>query len=139
MDRPPGSTESDRQVVERIFAASGETEELASESDLDYFTGLTGSGPAFPSLFGEAMIADAVNRGISLQVAERAVKTMLVGVGRLLEGSEATLSATVDTFLDYRGTTAAAILAMREAGLNEAVRKGLAVALEKSKNMARNT
>ena len=57
---------------------------------------------------------------------------MLTGTGRLLELNDALPADTVEAFLDYRGTTAAAIETMREAGFDEAVAKGLAAAFEKS-------
>jgi pyrroline-5-carboxylate reductase len=57
---------------------------------------------------------------------------VLTGAGRLLEARDASPAETVQTFLDYRGTTAAAIETMREAGFEQAVANGLAAAFRKS-------
>ncbi|MDX8512544.1 pyrroline-5-carboxylate reductase family protein [Mesorhizobium captivum] len=126
------ATEVDRIAVRAIFDACGVQDEVGSERDIDYLTGLTGSGPAFPALLAEAMMRDAVAFGLSPEVARRAVNTVLTGTGRLLELDDASPADTVAAFLGYRGTTAAAIETMREAGFDEAVAKGLAAAFLKS-------
>lgn len=126
------TTDSDRAIVRAIFTACGVQDEVGSERDIDYLTGLTGSGPAFPALLANAMMRDAVAFGLSPQVAHRAVNTVLVGTGRLLELHDTSPVETVEAFLDYRGTTAAAIETMREAGFDEAVARGLAAAFNRS-------
>ncbi|CAN7279826.1 NAD(P)-binding domain-containing protein [Rhizobium sp. LjRoot30] len=127
--------EADKAIVRAIFDACGVQDEVRTEAEIDYLTGLTGSGPAFPALLAEAMMTDAVARGFDPQVARRAVNTLFVGAGRLLEQRDDCPADTVQAFLDYRGSTAAAIEAMRAAGLAEAVSRGLSAALQKSVNM----
>lgn len=127
--------ESDRAIVCAIFDACGLQDEVASETEIDYLTGLTGSGPAFPALLAEAMMNDAVAHGLAHDVARRAVNTLIVGAGRLLERRDDCPTDIVDTFLAYRGTTAAAIEEMRAAGLDAAVARGLAAAFTKSVRM----
>ncbi|RRH94824.1 pyrroline-5-carboxylate reductase [Mesorhizobium tamadayense] len=126
------ATEADRAILRAIFDACGVQDEVATERDIDYLTGLTGSGPAFPALLADAMMRDAIAFGLSADVARRAVNTVLAGTGRLLELNDTSPADTVEAFLGYRGTTAAAIETMREAGFDEAVAKGLAAALLKS-------
>ncbi|RWB98526.1 MAG: pyrroline-5-carboxylate reductase [Mesorhizobium sp.] len=126
------ATETNRAIVRAIFDACGVQDEVATERDIDYLTGLTGSGPAFPALLADAMMREAIAFGLAPDVARRAVNTVLTGTGRLLELNDASPADTVKAFLDYRGTTAAAIETMRKAGFDEAVAKGLAAAFEKS-------
>ncbi|RUU01167.1 pyrroline-5-carboxylate reductase [Mesorhizobium sp. USDA-HM6] len=126
------ATEDDRAIVRAIFAACGVEDEVGSERDIDYLTGLTGSGPAFPALLANAMMRDAIAFGLSADVARRAVNTVLTGTGRLLELNDTSPADMVAAFLDYRGTTAAAIETMREAGFDQAVAKGLTAAFLKS-------
>jgi pyrroline-5-carboxylate reductase len=130
-----GVTANDRNVVRRILEACGAADEVKSEADIDYLTGLTGSGPAFPALLAAAMMDDAVSRGISPDTARRSVSAVLIGTGKLLEARAECPKDIVQTFVDYRGTTAAAIEAMRAAGFEAAVRDGLAAALQKSVSM----
>ena len=79
-----------------------------------------------------ALIRDAVARGIAADVARRAAVGILIGTGRLFEKTGEDPADTVAAFVDYRGVTAAAILAMRAAGFDTVVAAGLAAALEKS-------
>jgi len=60
---------------------------------------------------------------------------VLIGTGKLLEARADNPKDIVQTFLDYRGTTAAAIEAMRAGGFEAAVADGLAAALQKSVSM----
>jgi pyrroline-5-carboxylate reductase len=128
-------TESDRAAVTGIFGACGLCDEVARESELEYLTGLSGSGPAFPALLAAAMMSDAASHGIAPQIARRAVTTLLIGTGRLLEKSGENPVDTVEAFVSYRGTTAAAIEAMKAKGFDAAVSAGLSAALEKSAHM----
>jgi pyrroline-5-carboxylate reductase len=95
-------------------------------------TGLSGSGPGFAALLAASMMDDAVARGIDRDIARRAVNALIVGAGRLLEAHDDDPHETVDTFVNYRGTTAAAIEAMRSAGFEAAIRDGLEAALRKA-------
>lgn len=128
-------SEADRAVVQAIFDACGVQDEVRTEREIDYLTGLSGSGPAFPALLAQAMMADAIAHGLDRPVAQRAVNTLLVGAGRLLEQRDDCPAETVQTFLDYRGTTAAAIEEMATAGFGTAVARGLAAAFQKSVRM----
>lgn len=127
--------EDDRRLVRAIFGACGFEDEVSSERDIDYLTGLTGSGPTFPALLAAAMARHAVDFGLSREVALRAVNAVLVGTGRLVESRGDTPDEVVKTFLGYRGTTAAAIDAMRAEGFDHAVARGLAAAFDKSVDM----
>lgn len=124
--------ESDKALVRRILEACGSADEVRREADIDYFTGLTGSGPAFPALLAAAMMDDAMQRGIDRGVARRAVNALLVGTGHLLALSDEDPADLVQVFLDYEGTTAAAITAMRAGGFDAAVSHGLEAAFQKS-------
>ena len=130
-----GVNEADRTVVRNIFDACGVQDEVRTEAEIDYLTGLTGSGPAFSALLAESMMTDAIARGFDRLVARRAVNTLLIGTGRLLEKRNGCPAETVQTFLDYRGTTAAAIEAMTDAGFGTIIRRGLSAAFEKSVRM----
>lgn len=130
-----GLQNDDRDIIRAIFDACGSQDEVHSEAEIDYLTGLTGSGPAFPALLAEAMMADAVSQGLAPEIAKRAVNTLITGAGRLLEQRDDCPTDIVQTFLDYRGTTAAAIEEMRAAGFDTAVSRGLRAAFRKSVRM----
>lgn len=133
----PSLTHEDRGLVRRILEACGTADEVEKESDIDYFTATTGTGPAFPALLAMAMMNDAIARGIDPVTARRSVNALLVGTGRLVEARDENPADVVQTFLDYRGVTAAAIEAMRASGIDNAVASGLEAGLQKSVSMGK--
>jgi len=128
----PNVDRDDRSVVRHLFNACGTSDEVQGESQIDYLSGLAGSGPAFPALLAKAMHQHAVSRGISEELAQRAVVSLLVGTGRLFERLNGSPSRLVEAFLDFQGTTAAAIEAMQGAGFTVAIERGLEEAERKS-------
>jgi pyrroline-5-carboxylate reductase len=67
------------------------------------------------------------------------VNALLVGTGRLVEVRDENPSDLVQVFLDYEGTTAAAIDAMRAGGFAAAVSDGLRAAFQKSVSMGQGS
>jgi pyrroline-5-carboxylate reductase len=128
----------DDAIVRTLFEACGSVDIVTDEDHIDYFTGMSGSGPAFPALLAEAMMTDAIDRGISSEVARRAALQTLIGAARIFESHETMPAETVKAFVDYKGTTAAAILKMRELGFAAAVRGGLEAAYLKAQALSRN-
>ncbi|MBD0416992.1 pyrroline-5-carboxylate reductase family protein [Oryzicola mucosus] len=121
-------TASDRLFVSSLMAACGEEDEVGMEAHLDYLTGLSGSGPAFPALLASSMLSHAETAGIPSHVAEKAVRGVVCGASRLIDSDEFMPNSTVESFLNYRGTTAAALHEMIRAGFSDAVHAGLRAA-----------
>ncbi|MDP3977203.1 MAG: pyrroline-5-carboxylate reductase dimerization domain-containing protein [Pseudomonas sp.] len=118
-------TAADRAFTQAMFESCGSTDEVASEADLDYLTGLVGSGAAYPALLAEALLAHALARGLPRQVAERAVRGVVVEASQLLGRNGMPPADMVQAMLDYRGTTAAGLQAMIDAGFKAAIAAGL--------------
>ena len=128
----PQVTSADEAFTEGFFACSGKTTRLSTEGELDYFTALTGSGPAFIAAYADAMIRDAIENGVAPSVADVAVRQLFLGAGTWMAGSLDTPAETVQTFIDYGGTTAAGLTAMLSADIEGTISKGLAAAKEKA-------
>lgn len=131
----PDVTDADRAIVRRLVVAIGSGDELADEAGIDYMTGHSGTGPAYPALLAVALARDAVAHGIPPDVARRAAIGIVVASGRLLEKTAEDPADTVAAFVDYAGVTAAGIEAMRAAGFDAAIDAGLAAALEKARSL----
>lgn len=129
-------SETDRLFVQALFGCCGTADEVPLEAHLDYLTGLSGSGPAFPALLADAMLSHALSRGLPPDVARRAVENVVCDASQLLRAPGQTPEAAVKTFLDYRGTTAAGLQAMVDGGFEAAVHAGLAAAAEAAERMA---
>jgi pyrroline-5-carboxylate reductase len=124
----PGVQAADKEWVQAIFACCGTAEEVASEAHLDYLTGLTGSGPAFIALLAESMLSHAVANGLPQDFSLRAVRGLIGGASRLVAEGNAQPADILDAMMGYRGTTAAALIAMTAQGFTTAVQAGLAAA-----------
>ncbi len=126
----------DDAIVRTLFEACGSVDVVTDEDHIDYFTGMSGSGAAFPALLAEAMMGDAIDRGIPSEVARRAALQTLIGAARIFEAHGTMPAEIVKAFVDYKGTTAAAIQKMRELGFAAAVRGGLDAAYLKAQALS---
>ena len=76
-------TDEDKQCVEAIFSAVGETT-IVDESLINAVTGVSGSGPAFVYDVAQALIDGAVSVGLEAPVARKLVAQTLAGAGQML-------------------------------------------------------
>ncbi|MDO9417788.1 pyrroline-5-carboxylate reductase family protein [Pararhizobium sp.] len=122
------TSSADQTFADGFFACSGKTTRVSTEAELDYFTALTGSGPAFIAAFADVMIRDAIANGVSPAIADTAVRQLFLGASTWMAGTEQTPAETVQIFTDYGGTTAAGLTAMTAADIDTPISKGLAAA-----------
>lgn len=134
----PDLNADDRSLCRLIFSACGSQDEFETEQDIDYLGVLTGTGPAFPALLASAMMKDAVARGMSTDIARRAINSVFVGAGRFLEKHDQCPLETVEAFHRYHGLTSAAMKAMETNGFDDCVSNGLAAGLKMSEDMSRS-
>lgn len=132
----PSVSTASKQIVQTLFEACGDAAEVPRESDVDYCTGMTGSGAAFPALLAQAMIAHAVAQGLPPAFAERAAAGVVARASQLLVGGSGVPARIVQGMIDYRGTTAAALQAMMDHGFVGSVAAGLEAAAVKAAALA---
>jgi pyrroline-5-carboxylate reductase len=120
-----GAGAEDKELVRQLFETCGTTDEVFREADIDYLTGLSGSGPAFPALLAQAMMDHAVAKGLPRDIATRAAIAVVAGASQLLGAHYVSPEETVRAFLNYRGTTAAGLQGMIDGGFIAAVGAGL--------------
>ena len=128
-------TAADRDWVARIFEACGTTDEITEEGHLDMFTAMTGPVPGFVALYAQCMADHAVRSGIDPAIADRAVRQLFFSAGAMLAHGAATPADHVRQMIDYAGTTAAGLIAMKNSGIARAISDGLDAAAEKARNM----
>ena len=97
-------SQSDKTFVQSFFETCGTADELPSEGNIEYLSGLTGSGPAFPALLADAMLSHAKAHGLPTHIAKRAVASVIAGASQLLVMDEQSPSDIVKRFVEYRGT-----------------------------------
>jgi pyrroline-5-carboxylate reductase len=119
--------------AESILSAVGTVERM-TEPELDLFTGVAGSGPAYVFLVAEALTEAAVAEGMSRPVAERVVQQLLLGSATLLarEGDPALLRERVTS---PGGTTAAGLRVLDSLDVRAAFASAVRAATERSREL----
>jgi pyrroline-5-carboxylate reductase len=134
----PGAEVSapDLEQAREIFNAMGRTV-IVSESLMDAVTGMSGSGPAYVSLFIEALADGGVRMGLPRKDAlEMAIQTVL-GTARLLTEQGEHPAHLKDRVASPGGTTIAGIAALEAKGFRGAVMEAVAAATQRSKELAK--
>ncbi|MDH3264001.1 MAG: pyrroline-5-carboxylate reductase, partial [Paracoccaceae bacterium] len=121
----PAVTLADRATATRLFAACGETDEVAEEGQIDVFTALTGPIPGFVAYFADCMASYAAGQGIDPAIADRAVRQLFRAAGAMLAGGSPTPADHVREMVDYAGTTAAGLRQMEASPLRQSIHDGL--------------
>ena len=121
-------------AILEMFSHVGEVMELP-ERLFDAATALHGSGPAYVSLFADALIQAGVREGIPRDVARKLVVGTIEGTAVLLK--ERSAHQVRDEVMTPGGTTAAAFVAMEKAGFVGAVYDGVNAATEQSKGLGK--
>ncbi|MEZ5877831.1 MAG: pyrroline-5-carboxylate reductase dimerization domain-containing protein [Tepidamorphaceae bacterium] len=132
-----GVTAEDREAAQRLLSACGVADEVPDERQIDLFTAMTGPVPGFVAMYAKCMTDYAVNRGIDPAVADRAIRQLFLASGTIFAHEKPTPADHVKEMIDYAGTTAAGLLAMRNSPLYDSIEAGLDAAVEKARSIAR--
>lgn len=131
----PGLTLEDAALTGRILVAMGQEERLETEDQLHYLSALSGSGGAYPGLMARAMLEDARAFGLPDAISLRAVEAVITGSAGLLAGKLDAVDELLESYMSYKGITAAGLSAANEAGFTSAMRRALGAAFAKAKSM----
>lgn len=127
-------TEEDRNTVQTMFEAVGIVE-FVSEDRMDAVTAVCGSGPAYFFRLVECIIAAGVAEGLSeAQASNLAIQTCY-GAGKLLHDSGEPPAVLRERVTSKGGTTAAALAAFQEQGLDRIVAAAVSAAANRSKEL----
>ena len=129
-------TEADRAATRGLFEACGLTDEVADEDQIDRFTALTGPVPGFVAYYADCMVNYAVKHGVDPTIAERAMRQLFHAAGVVLAQSPTSPAEQVRAMIDYAGTTAAGLEAMRASPLAASIEQGLDAAYDKAQSIA---
>jgi pyrroline-5-carboxylate reductase len=127
------ATDDDLRWAESVLGAVGIVDRLP-EAQLDAFTGIAGSGPAYIFLIAEALTDAAVAEGIERSTADRVVSQLLLGASTLLarDGDPAALRRNVTS---PNGTTAAGLSVLDERDVRGAFAAAVRAATERSREL----
>lgn len=124
-----------QKFVTGFLAKSGQVVEVAEELQ-DAVTATSGSGPAYFFAFVEAMVAGAVELGLSSEVATQLTVQTLVGAAKLMVESGKSATELRENVTSPNGTTAAALNSFSKGELSHLVAKSMKAAHDRSIELA---
>ncbi|MCL2330186.1 MAG: pyrroline-5-carboxylate reductase, partial [Phycisphaerae bacterium] len=131
------ATADDVAEVQRIFNAGGGSIVVSDESLMDAVTAISGSGPAYFYFFVEAMVEGGKACGLTEAESLSLAKQTALGAARMMlemGDSPADLRAKVTS---KGGTTQAALDAMRQTGVDRAIRDAVIAAFRRGQELSR--
>ena len=126
-----------RELADRLLRATGTVEWTDDEALMDAVTAVSGSGPAYVFLLAEALAEAGVASGLPPLLAARLARETVAGSGELLHRSELDAAVLRQNVTSPGGTTAAALeVLMGKDGLVQLMRKAVAAATKRSRELA---
>jgi pyrroline-5-carboxylate reductase len=130
-------SQAQRDMAHALLAAIGAVEWIDDETQMDAVTAVSGSGPAYVFLLAEALASAGVAAGLPADLAGRLARATVAGSGELLHRSSLEASNLRQNVTSPGGTTAAALdVLMAPDGLNPLLRKAVAAATRRSRELA---
>ncbi len=119
------------ELAQQIFQAVGDAIEVP-ETLMDAVTALSGSGPGYLAVTGEALIDGGVAVGLSRAIATKLALQTLRGTAQLLQESNLHPAELKDRVTSPGGTTIAGIAALERSGFRAALMEAVRAAYQRS-------
>jgi pyrroline-5-carboxylate reductase len=127
-----------RATADALLRAIGSVEWVDDESLMDAVTAVSGSGPAYVFLLAEELARAGVAAGLPEELATKLARETLAGSGELLHRSDLSAASLRQNVTSPGGTTAAAVEVLMGAdGLQLLMRRAVAAATRRSKELAK--
>ncbi len=128
---------SQKRVCKVLMAAAGQTAWVTDETDMDAVTAVSGSGPAYVFLLAEALTEAGIGAGLEPALAEQLAHATVSGAGALLDAEKSSAGTLRENVTSPGGTTEAALEILRaEDGLSQLMKRAVAAATQRSKDLA---
>jgi pyrroline-5-carboxylate reductase len=130
-------TPTQRDLAHQLLAATGAVEWVKDESLMDAVTAVSGSGPAYVFLLVESLARAAIAAGLPPELAAKLARETVTGSGELLHRSALDPATLRQNVTSPGGTTAAALeILMAADGLDPLLKKAIAAAAKRSRELA---
>lgn len=125
-------------LADGLLQAVGQTLRLDNESQMDAVTAVSGSGPAYVFHLIETLAAAGEAQGLSPQMAMKLAKATVGGAGQLAEDATEGPDQLRINVTSPNGTTQAALAVLmdEDAGFPSLLKRAVAAAAERSKELA---
>jgi pyrroline-5-carboxylate reductase len=122
--------------AEALLATIGKTVTVTEES-LDAVTAVSGSGPGSGCRNAELCVRAAIEAGLPMEQSDELVRQTFLGAAEMLSASKESAEELCRRVCSPGGTTLAGLEAMMNAGLEDALRKGVLAARDRSVELSR--
>jgi pyrroline-5-carboxylate reductase len=130
-------TDVQRSLVHTVLSSVGAVEWVGDEGLIDAATAVSGSGPAYVFLLAESLARAGAAAGLPADLAARLARATVAGSGELLHRSPLDAATLRQNVTSPNGTTAAALAILMAAdGLDPMLRKAVAAATKRSRELA---
>ncbi len=134
---PRSASAAQRELADRLLAATGAVEWIDDEALMDAVTAVSGSGPAYVFLLAEALAQAGVAAGLPAPLAARLARETVAGAGELLHRSPLPAAVLRENVTSPGGTTAAALtVLLGENGVAALMTRAVAAATARSRELA---
>ncbi len=131
----PAVTAAQKHMADAIMQAVGQTVWLDDEAAIDAVTAISGSGPAYVFYFLEAMQQAARELGLSAQQGRQLALATFAGATELALQSDEPVELLRERVTSKGGTTFAALTAMENSGVKQAIVAALHAAAKRGHEM----
>jgi pyrroline-5-carboxylate reductase len=127
-----------REICDGLLRAVGEVGWVDDEGLMDAVTAVSGSGPAYVFHLAECLADAGVAAGLAPELARKLARWTVAGAGELLHRSDLDAATLRRNVTSPGGTTAAALeVLMAQGGLSELMRRAVAAATQRSRELAK--
>jgi len=131
----PAVSAAQRAEVQAVLAPTGQTLWVAQEADLDTVTALSGSGPAYVFYLLEALVAAAVQAGLTAEQGKQLALATFDGATALATQSDEPLALLRERVTSKGGTTFAGLESLRADGVADALGRAVRAAQRRAKEL----
>lgn len=128
----PEVSKQQLDAIAQWFAIFGAADQVKNEDEINFFTALTGSGQGWVAFFEQCLIQCGVNYGLAPELAERAIRQLFLGMGKLLAKEKQSTDDLISMLIDYAGTTAAGLKEMQASMIAKEIARAIEASYQKS-------
>jgi len=132
----PSANVDDAGTTRQLLGAVGYVTQV-EEEQLDAVTALSGSGPAYIFAMIESLIAGGIEQGLDAQVAHDLAANTVAGAAAMVLQSSDSPTQLRENVTSPNGTTFAALESMRAADFDGIVRRAVAAACDRSRELGK--
>ncbi len=128
-------TPEQNEQASAILGAMGEEIFMQGEAAIDMATAISGSGPAYVFLFMESLVDAAIEIGLPADTARKLVLQTVLGSAYYARQSGEELAQLREMVTSPGGTTAEALAIFEKADFRDIIKKAVAAACKKAKQL----